>query len=68
MTIGEAMLKVHRSYLQAIQGTMDIDGVHAYSHITGGGIPGNLVRTGQRSRARYIGHQPGTEVRWQVET
>jgi phosphoribosylformylglycinamidine cyclo-ligase len=44
MTIGEALLKVHRSYLTAIQGTMDIDGVHAYSHITGGGIVGNTTR------------------------
>ena len=44
MTIGDALLKVHRSYLQAIQGTMDIDGVHAYSHITGGGIVGNTTR------------------------
>jgi phosphoribosylformylglycinamidine cyclo-ligase len=44
MTLGEALLKVHRSYLQAIQRTMDIDGVHAYSHITGGGIVGNTTR------------------------
>jgi Alginate export len=31
------------------------------------GIPGNIVRTGQVSRVRYIGHQPGFEVRWQVD-
>ena len=31
------------------------------------GIPGNLLRTGQMSRARYIGHQPGIEVRWQMD-
>jgi phosphoribosylformylglycinamidine cyclo-ligase len=43
-TIGEALLKVHRSYLGAIQGTLDIEGVHAYSHITGGGIAGNTSR------------------------
>jgi phosphoribosylformylglycinamidine cyclo-ligase len=43
-TIGEALLKVHRSYLGAIQGTLDIEGVHAYSHITGGGIVGNTSR------------------------
>jgi phosphoribosylformylglycinamidine cyclo-ligase len=43
-TIGEALLTVHRSYLGAIQGTIDIDGVHAYSHITGGGIVGNTSR------------------------
>lgn len=43
-TIGEALLAVHRSYLGAIQGTCDIDGVHAYSHITGGGLVGNTSR------------------------
>ena len=43
-TIAEALLKVHRSYLGAIQGTRDIEGVHAYSHITGGGIVGNTSR------------------------
>lgn len=30
------------------------------------GIPGNLLRTGQLSSARYIGHQPGVEVRCQM--
>lgn len=43
-TIGDALLAVHRSYLEMIQGTMDIAGVHAYSHITGGGILGNTSR------------------------
>jgi phosphoribosylformylglycinamidine cyclo-ligase len=43
-TIGDALLAVHRSYLDAIQKTMTIDGVHAYSHITGGGLEGNTSR------------------------
>jgi phosphoribosylformylglycinamidine cyclo-ligase len=43
-TIADALLAVHRSYLMAIQETMNIDGVHAYSHITGGGIEGNTRR------------------------
>lgn len=43
-TIGDALLAVHRSYLGAIQGTMDMEGVHAYSHITGGGLVGNTSR------------------------
>lgn len=43
-TIGDALLAVHRSYLQAIQGTMRIGGIHAYSHITGGGLVGNTSR------------------------
>ncbi len=42
--LGEALLVPHRSYLKAIQETMDIEGVHAYSHITGGGLVGNTSR------------------------
>ncbi len=44
ITIGDALLAVHRSYLTAIQGTMAIEGVHAYSHVTGGGLVGNTRR------------------------
>jgi phosphoribosylformylglycinamidine cyclo-ligase len=43
-TLGDALLKVHRSYLGAIQGTLGTDGIHAYSHITGGGLVGNTSR------------------------
>jgi phosphoribosylformylglycinamidine cyclo-ligase len=43
-TIGEALLAVHRSYLGAIQGTLGMEGIHAYSHITGGGLVGNTSR------------------------
>ena len=47
-TIGEALLKVHRSYLHPIMHlftkfTPKVD-VHALSHITGGGIVGNTSR------------------------
>jgi len=41
-TVADAFLAVHRSYARAVTpvfGTM-----HALAHITGGGIPGNLVR------------------------
>ncbi|MCI0392206.1 MAG: alginate export family protein [Acidobacteria bacterium] len=31
------------------------------------GIPGNLLRTGRSSRARYIGTQPGAEIVWQAD-
>ena len=31
------------------------------------GVPGNIQRTGQLSRARFIGHQPGIEVNVQVD-
>ena len=43
-TVAEALLVPHRSYLEAIQGTIDIEGVHAYSHVTGGGLVGNTSR------------------------
>ncbi len=41
-TVAEAFLAVHRSYARAI--TPVLGRVHALAHITGGGIPGNLVR------------------------
>ncbi len=43
-TIGDAMLAIHRSYLPHIKELKKIDGVHAFSHITGGGIVGNTKR------------------------
>jgi phosphoribosylformylglycinamidine cyclo-ligase len=41
-TVADALLAVHRSYFKAIVPV--IDRVHGLAHITGGGIPGNLVR------------------------
>jgi hypothetical protein len=29
-------------------------------------VPGFLIRAADGSRARFVGHRPGTEVRWQV--
>jgi phosphoribosylformylglycinamidine cyclo-ligase len=43
-TVGEAMLAVHKSYLPVIRELRDLDGVHGFSHITGGGIIGNTRR------------------------
>jgi len=34
------------------------DGVYA--------VPGFLIRAADGSRARYVGHRPGTEIRWQA--
>ena len=42
VTVGDALLAVHRSYFAAIHPALDA--VHALAHITGGGIAGNLVR------------------------
>lgn len=41
-TVAEALLAVHRSYGAAI--TPVVRRLHALAHITGGGIPGNLIR------------------------
>ncbi|MDQ7040421.1 MAG: phosphoribosylformylglycinamidine cyclo-ligase [Rhodothermus sp.] len=43
-SIGEALLAVHRSYLKPIQALIEARCVHALVHVTGGGIPGNMVR------------------------
>lgn len=43
-TIGEELLQVHKSYLKVISELKEIDGVHGFSHITGGGIVGNTKR------------------------
>ncbi len=41
-TVGQVLLAVHRSYAAALRPLLG--DVHALAHITGGGIPGNLVR------------------------
>jgi phosphoribosylformylglycinamidine cyclo-ligase len=41
-TIGQALLEIHRSYWSALVPVLAR--VHGLAHITGGGIPGNLVR------------------------
>lgn len=43
-TIGEELLKVHKSYLNLISELKETDGVNGFSHITGGGIVGNTKR------------------------
>ena len=41
-SVAEALLAIHRSYAAAV--TPILRQVHGLAHITGGGIPGNLVR------------------------
>ena len=43
-SLGESLLAVHRSYLNQVRPLLDADLIHAMAHITGGGIPGNLIR------------------------
>lgn len=44
MRVGESLLTVHRSYLKAITSISSSQEVHAFAHITGGGIVGNTMR------------------------
>ena len=43
-TVAEALMAVHRSYLKPVSKLRSEVNVHGMAHITGGGIPGNLVR------------------------
>jgi phosphoribosylformylglycinamidine cyclo-ligase len=52
-TVADALLAVHRSYVPAVRPVLDQ--LHGLAHITGGGIPGNLVRVlpeGRQARVR----------------
>lgn len=52
-TVADALLAVHRSYQGALRSVLG--SVHGLAHITGGGIPGNLVRVlpeGVRARVQ----------------
>lgn len=42
MTVGEALLAPHKSYLRALENLLDT--VHALAHITGGGLTENIPR------------------------
>ena len=44
MSLGEALLAIHRSYLKAITTAAAFPETHAFAHITGGGIVGNTKR------------------------
>ncbi len=41
-TVADVLLRVHRSYLAALRPVLSQ--VHGMAHITGGGLPGNVVR------------------------
>ncbi|HUR94169.1 MAG TPA: phosphoribosylformylglycinamidine cyclo-ligase [Gemmatimonadales bacterium] len=41
-TVTDALLAVHRSYVRSVMPVIGL--LHGMAHITGGGIPGNLVR------------------------
>ena len=43
-TVAEALLRVHRSYLDAVQALIAEGLAHAFAHVTGGGLEGNTMR------------------------
>lgn len=43
-TVAEALMAVHRCYLKPVSKLRAAVKIHGMAHITGGGIPGNLVR------------------------
>jgi len=45
MTVGEALLQPHRSYLPVVAPLLDLGCVKGMAHITGGGLTENLPRT-----------------------
>jgi phosphoribosylformylglycinamidine cyclo-ligase len=44
-TIGTALLAEHRSFLPIVAPLLETGAIKAMAHITGGGIPGNLLRS-----------------------
>ncbi len=44
MTLGEELLKNHKSYVSPVLNLRKHCGIKGMAHITGGGLPGNLVR------------------------
>jgi phosphoribosylformylglycinamidine cyclo-ligase len=55
-TVGQALLKVHRSYLHAVSPVLDAGLAAGLSHITGGGIIGNT--------SRVLAEGLGLEIAW----
>lgn len=44
-TVGDVLLRVHRSYLPLLRQPLEAGLIRGMAHITGGGIPGNLPRS-----------------------
>lgn len=44
VSVGDVLLRVHRSYLKPVTALLNVGCVQGMAHITGGGIPGNLPR------------------------
>jgi len=56
-TWGEELLRVHRSYLEQVKQYRSYSDLRGFAHITGGGIPGNLVRILPENLAAIVQRQ-----------
>lgn len=56
-TLGEELLRVHRSYQTLVQQVRSLPGLHGIAHITGGGIVGNTSRLLPAGRSLRIDWQ-----------
>jgi phosphoribosylformylglycinamidine cyclo-ligase len=68
-TLGDALLRPHRSYLPAVARIRDAVEVHALAHVTGGGIEENLPRVlpeGVRAVVDLASWTPNPVFRWLV--
>lgn len=54
-SVGEVLLTPHRSYVKPVLPLIETGRVHALAHITGGGIPENLIRVLPEGLAAEIG-------------
>lgn len=66
-TVGEVLLRVHRSYLRALEGPCGAGRIQALAHVTGGGIPGNLQRVlpdDLDAAVDLTSWEPPPEFRW----
>ncbi len=70
-SLGDALLRPHRSYLPAIRAIRDNIDIHALAHITGGGLQDNLPRVLPAGVGAEIDRgtwTPNPVFRWIVET
>lgn len=66
-TVGEVLLRPHRSYLDPLREICREGRIRALAHITGGGIPGNLERVlpaGLDARIDTSSWEPSAEFRF----
>ena len=69
-SVGEALLAPHRWYGRSLLPLIEAERVHALAHVTGGGIPGNLIRVlpqGCRARVGADAWPRPAWLRWLLE-